>query len=73
MANKSLQSQHEGIKALSGTVRRAYVHAKSLGYTGTSLEYSMMVLPPDMNLEDAGGYKGPLSGAPSISELLSQY
>lgn len=62
----------EGIKALSETVRRAYAHAKALGYLGSSLEYSMLILPQDMNVMDSGGgYSGSISEAPSVDQLLN--
>lgn len=72
MPNNSQRIQRESIKSLSETIRRAYAHARILGYTGSSLEYSMLVLPQDTTIIDSdGGYEGPIDQAPSVEELLN--
>jgi hypothetical protein len=71
MSNNTLQRSQSAIKTLSETVQRAYAHARSLGYTGSSLEYAMLILPEDTLVTDNTGYSGTLRDTPSISELLN--
>jgi hypothetical protein len=74
MPNNAHKIRIESIKSLSETIRRAFAHAKYLGYSGSCLEYAMLILPEDTTIIDSGkdGYEGPLSQAPTIEELFGK-
>lgn len=64
------------LNALSNSVKRGYTIAKAHGYTGSSLDYAMAVMPDIhvTDIDECGNviYDGPANCAPSVDELLSR-